>query len=146
MEIKRPQNIAHRLKEFSFQIADRSVQLEPSLASPWQTIPLDSLDDLVASKMVALVERGAPRDFVDIFTVCQNNLVSPNQCWQLWEKRQRLATENPSRSRAVLAILTHLARIEQQRPLSAITDQTAKESAIQVRSWFKEVFAHDPTL
>lgn len=136
----------HRRKEFSFQIADRSVQLEPSLASPWQTIPLDSLDDLVASKMVALVERGAPRDFVDIFTVCQNNLVSPNQCWQLWEKRQRLATENPSRSRAILAILTHLARIEQQRPLSTITDQSAKELAIQVRTWFKEEFAHDPTL
>jgi predicted nucleotidyltransferase component of viral defense system len=30
---------------------------------------IDSFGDLVASKMVALVERGAPRDFFDIFTL-----------------------------------------------------------------------------
>ena len=41
---------------FSFQIARRSAQLEPSRPAPWIRVPLDSLADLVASKMVALVE------------------------------------------------------------------------------------------
>src|SRR5450759_4375172 len=48
---------------FSFQIARRSAQLEPSSLAPWIRVPLDSLADLVASKMVALVERGGPRAF-----------------------------------------------------------------------------------
>jgi hypothetical protein len=50
---------------FSFQIARRSAQLEPPELAPWTDVLLDSLSDLVASKMVALVERGAPRDFRD---------------------------------------------------------------------------------
>jgi hypothetical protein len=42
-------------KVFSFQIAQRSAQLEPSKPAPWIDVPLDSFPDLVASKMVALV-------------------------------------------------------------------------------------------
>jgi len=34
--------------------------------------------------MVALVERGAPRDFLDIYTVCQAGLVTLEECWELW--------------------------------------------------------------
>ncbi len=52
---------------FSFQIARRSAQLQPSSPTPWVDVLFDSLPDLVASKMVALVERGAPRDFRDIY-------------------------------------------------------------------------------
>lgn len=44
---------------FSFQIARRSAQLEPSTPAPWTNVLLDSFPDLVAGKMVALVERGA---------------------------------------------------------------------------------------
>src|SRR3954467_1655715 len=55
---------------FSFQIASRSAQLQPPTTLPWSDVALDSLPDLVASKMVALVERGAPRDFRDIYAVC----------------------------------------------------------------------------
>ena len=51
---------------FSFQIASRSVQLENSVSANWIDVPLDSLSDLIASKMTALVERGSPRDFLDI--------------------------------------------------------------------------------
>ena len=60
---------------FSFQVARRSAQLEPSTPSPWEGILLDSFDDLVASKMLALVERGAPRDFLDIYNLCDERLV-----------------------------------------------------------------------
>ncbi len=54
-------------KVFSFQIAHRSAQLQPSVPLPWANSLLDSFDDLVARKMVALIERGAPRTF-EIFT------------------------------------------------------------------------------
>jgi predicted nucleotidyltransferase component of viral defense system len=61
---------------FNFQIAKRSVLLRPTILSPWTDISLNSLDDLVASKMTALIERGAPRDFVDIYTICDKKLVT----------------------------------------------------------------------
>jgi hypothetical protein len=69
-------------KVFSFQIAHRSARLKPAQQSPWQGVKVDSLDDLIASKMTALVERGAPRDFLDIYTLCQNSIVTAVQCWQ----------------------------------------------------------------
>ena len=71
---------------FSFQVADRSALLGEPQTGPWPGgILLDSLDDLVASKMVALVERGAPRDFRDIHAVCGAGLFDPPGCWRLWE-------------------------------------------------------------
>ena len=51
-----------------FQIAERSAELEASVTGVWPGgIGIDSFKDLVASKMVALVERGAPRDFLDVY-------------------------------------------------------------------------------
>jgi hypothetical protein len=56
---------------FSFRIARRSAQVEEPLQSPWPgRIGIDTLNELIASKMNALVERGAPRDFRDIHAVC----------------------------------------------------------------------------
>jgi hypothetical protein len=37
-------------------------------------------------KLVALLERGAPRDFQDIFTMCGDALLSVQQRWELWKK------------------------------------------------------------
>ena len=128
-------------KVFTFQIARRSAQLEPSVPSPWYDIPLDSLNDLVANKMVALVERGAPRDFLDIYHLCQEGLYTSEQCWQLWQKRQQLAASDKSATRANMALQTHLARIEQHRPLFQISDPIARQSAQKVRAWFKKEFS-----
>ena len=125
---------------FSFQIARRSVQLEPCLRAPWVDVWIDSLADLVASKMVALVERGAPRDFRDIFAVCEAGLVTPQECWRLWKERQASAQGDVSPQRARLAVMTHLARIEQHRPLEEILDPGQREQAEAVRQWFKEEF------
>ena len=127
-------------KVFSFQIAHRSTQLEPSTASPWQGILLDSFNDLVASKVTALVERGAPRDFLDIYTLCQENLVTPSRCWLLWRQRQTLAGSDTQSTRARLAVQTHLARIEQHRPLNEISDVSTRTSAENVRKWYKTEF------
>ena len=125
-------------KVFSFQIAARPGQLEPSVTAQWQAVLLDSFTDLLASKMVALVERGAPRDFRDVYTVCQAALATPQTCWQLWQQRQELMGNDPDRERAALAVATHLTRIERQRPLVNIPDKAERKQAEHVRNWFKE--------
>lgn len=125
---------------FSFQIANRSVQLQPSSKASWAPILVDSLQDLVASKMVALIERGAPRDFRDIYALCESDLISPSYCWELWKKRQRAVKSDIDGFRARTAIETHLARIIQHRPLETIEDVNQRSEAEQVRQWFMEVF------
>lgn len=125
---------------FSFQIAHRSAQLQPSVTVEWTDVLLDSLTDLVASKMVALVERGAPRDFRDIYQVCQEKLTTPSQCWQWWEQRQILAGSDTDHYRARLAVETHLARITQHRPLDNIDNPKQREAAQHVRHWFQMEF------
>jgi hypothetical protein len=125
---------------FSFQIAARAAQLEPSAKLPWVDVGLDSLSDLIAGKMVALIERGAPRDFRDIYTLCQAGLTAPEQCWTLWQRRQELSGSDTDEARARLAIETHLARIEQHRPLTQIEDVQSRTQAEHVRGWFREEF------
>ncbi|MBN1658174.1 MAG: nucleotidyl transferase AbiEii/AbiGii toxin family protein [Anaerolineae bacterium] len=121
---------------FSFQIAERSAQLRPSLSVAWTDVLLDSFPDLVASKMVALVERGAPRDFRDIHAVCQAGLTNAAQCWQWWRERQRLVGSDEDAVRARLAVETHLARIAQHRPLTGIKDAAERAKAEHIRGWF----------
>jgi len=124
-------------KVFSFQIAKRSAQLEESRPAPWTEVLLDSFADLVANKMNALVERGAPRDFRDVYTVCQHGLVSPAECWRLWRQRQELAGASTDARRARLAVETHLARIVRHRPLAAITDPADRAAAERARRWYQ---------
>jgi hypothetical protein len=125
---------------FSFQIAARTMRLEETVLAGWINVPLDSLADLVASKMMALVERGAPRDFLDIYTLCQAGLLSIDECWTLWRRRQTLVGSDADASRAHLAIETHLERIALHRPLEKITDLQQREQARQLRDWFLNDF------
>lgn len=74
-------------KVFSFQVASRSAQLDAPERLPWADVSLDSLNDLIASKMTALVERGAPRDFRDVYTLCERGLTSARESWGLWAER-----------------------------------------------------------
>lgn len=106
----------------------------------WINVPLDSFDDLVATKMNALIQRGAPRDFLDIYTICQAKLISMVKCWNLWHKRQGLIGNEHDASKARLAIETHLERISLQRPLEQIKDDQERENAKQVREWFLNSF------
>jgi len=129
-------------KVFSFQIAHRSIQLQPSVTAPWIAVQLDSFPDLIASKMVALVERGAPRDFRDIYAVCQAGLTQPIECWAWWRERQTKAQSDSDPQRARLAIETHLERIIQHRPLSQVADPHQKAAAEQLRTWFMKEFLH----
>ncbi|MEA2691835.1 MAG: Nucleotidyl transferase AbiEii toxin, Type system [Acidobacteriota bacterium] len=125
---------------FSFQVAVRSAQIEPTTTLPWVDVALDSLPDLIASKMTALVERGAPRDFRDIHTVCEDGLVTAKECWQLWKERQHRAGSDADPHRARLAVETHLARIAQHRPLASIDEPEQQAAAANLRSWFTQEF------
>ncbi|NIV92455.1 hypothetical protein GWN42_06530 [candidate division KSB1 bacterium] len=126
---------------FNFQIARRSAQLRPTISSPWKPVALDSFEDLVASKMTALVERGIPRDFLDIYEICINHLCSVNQCWQLWKAREEKRGAKSIDSKvAKNAVLMHLKRIERMRPLDLVKDNKAREHAETVREWFKNEF------
>jgi len=130
-------------KVFSFQIAARSARLEDPISAGWVDVPLDSLADLVASKMVALVERGAPRDFLDIYQICQAGLLDIDECWSLWRRRQLLSSSDTDLARARLAIETHLERIALHRPLEKIIEPDQQEQAQQLRTWFKDEFLQE---
>jgi len=136
--------LSHEKKAiFSFQIAHRSARLCEPQASPWPGgILVDAFEDLVASKMVALVERGMPRDFLDIYTLCQHGWCDATHCWALWQERQKQAGEDADRQRAALAIRTHLERLEQIRPLERIADPQQRQTAQVLRTWFAEEFLH----
>lgn len=90
--------------------------------------------------MVALIERGAPRDFRDIYALCQAGLTTPEECWQVWRQRQQLAGSDTDTQRVRLAIETRLARIELHRPLDGISDPGRKAEAEQARTWFRKEF------
>lgn len=121
---------------FSFQVAERSALLRDEIAGVWEGgIRVDALEDLLASKMAALVNRGAPRDFLDIYTLCQSQQTSPTMCWRLWQERQRAAGEDDDLERARLAVRANLARIEAARLRDAVDEHSAA-----LRAWFKREF------
>lgn len=121
-------------KHFSFQIAVRSVQLEPPITSPWAPILIETLADTVGSKMNALVERGSPRDFLDIRMVEASGQLTANACWDLWAKKNRGQSVPAAKQKALL----HLMALETRRPLEAITDAIEREQARQLRTWFRQ--------
>jgi hypothetical protein len=130
---------------FNFQIAKRSAQLRPTLLSPWDPVQLDSFEELVANKMTALVERGIPRDFLDIYEVCRQKLSTIQRCWELWKEREeKRGVEHVDVSMAIHAMRMHLNRIEKMRPLDSITDLNARRQAKKLRVWFKNEFSKTP--
>jgi len=131
---------------FSFQIARRTALLGEEIVGLWPGgVRLDGFSDIVASKMVALINRGAPRDFRDIHALVKADLISARECWDLWEGRQKLAREDTDRRRAALAIRSHLARIESVRPLESIESTDQRAEAAQVRGWIAKELLGEPS-
>jgi hypothetical protein len=125
-----------KTKVFSFQIAVRSVELEPPQPSPWPPILIETLADNVASKMNALVDRGSPRDFMDIYQVNSAGLMNQATCWELWERKNSGESRLPAKQK----VLMHVTALEQRRPLTSIADAGERERASAVRRWFREEF------
>ncbi len=123
-------------KIFSFQIAVRDVPLDEPLVSPWPPLLIETLRDNIGSKMNALVNRGAPRDFVDVYRVVNDGLIPAGACWALWREKNAAGSIEDARGKA----LTHLTRLEQRRPLETIAAPEEQENARTLRRWYKETF------
>ena len=128
-------------KVFSLQIAPRDRYLDATLEAEWPPVRIETLRDNVASKMNALVNRGAPRDLRDVHEVCRRGLLSASQCWELYEEK------NPGQSvgDAAAKVLHALERLEVQRPLDSIADADQRREAAAVRSWYRDVFCRTPS-
>lgn len=123
-------------KIFSFQIATRDKQLEKPHLSPWAPLLIESLVDNVASKMNALVNRGAPRDFVDIYNVVESGILSIGRCWEVWKLKNPDGIERVAKD----SISTHLNRLNIKRPLEKIDIMEERENAKRLRDWFGDKF------
>ncbi len=121
---------------FSVQIADRTVELEPPILSPWPPIPIETLRDNLGSKMDALVARGAPRDFRDIYEIVQADLATVSECWDLWQAK------NPDTSvdRARAQVIKHLESIAERRPLDQLPEPE-RPAADALRRWVRAKLA-----
>lgn len=124
-------------KQFSFQISRRTLALDNAIPSAWQPVWIETLRDNVASKMTALVQRGAPRDFLDIYQLCTRNVVSMAECWTWFMEKNPGVTVDEAKRK----IIARLAMIETTRPLETIAGDAAREQSARVRDWYHCVFA-----
>ena len=122
-------------KAFSFQVAVRSVEIDQPIASPWGRFPIETLDDNVASKMVALVARGAPRDFVDIKAVVDAGLVTVERCWELWQAKDPGVAPDDALTR----VRINIERIASRMPLERLSAER-RSAATQLRAWYRDEF------
>jgi hypothetical protein len=114
---------------FAFQVAIKTRPVESPLPSVWGALKIESLRENLANKMSALVQRGAPRDLVDIATLLRKSLTRESECWTLW----RLKNPEFSIAAAKSTILKHLSSLASRRPLTAILDAEERHRAETVR-------------
>lgn len=123
-------------KQFSFQISERTLYLDEAIAAEWRPIWIETLRDNIGSKMTALVQRGAPRDLLDIYEMVHRSVVSMEDCWDLWRRK------NPdvSKDEAMRKICARMEQIALSRPLESIQPLAARERAALVRAWYRDIF------
>lgn len=118
---------------FSVQIAARDIELDPPIVSPYPPIQIETLRDNIGAKMNALVNRGAPRDFIDIYAIAQSGTATVQELWECWQqKNPRLNLAD-----AKAQVLRSLSAIEQRRPASRMTEGERLQT-IPVRTWIRE--------
>jgi len=120
----------------SLQVAQRDRYLSAPVPSTWAPVQLEALADTLASKMTALINRGAPRDMRDIYVVCQAGLTTVEELWQLWQRTH----PGVRQADAALQIHRHLAALEARRPLASLP-RDAKAAAASTRQWLREQLA-----
>jgi hypothetical protein len=132
---------ANRRTIFSFQIAPRDVELEPPTVegSPFAPVPIEAFADNLGAKMTALVSRGAPRDFQDVYTVVSTQIALPDELWALY------AAKNPGSDirLAKAQVAQRLAEIELRRPLDSL-DPNSRSAAEKLRAWVRDEFVGQP--
>lgn len=118
---------------FSFQIALRTRELESPKASVWAPVQVETLRENIGAKMNALVLRGAPRDFLDIYEVCRRGLATSQECWDLWQSK------NPDKDlRSARAnVARNIEQLIRRRSIESITDDDERQRTEAVRRWLK---------
>jgi hypothetical protein len=124
---------------FSFQIAVRSIALEEAVPSAWPPLRVETLADNVGAKMNALINRGAPRDFLDIHAVVTAGLLTTRRCWELWQAKNPGGSMDAARRN----LLLHLASLDARRPLESIANPAERDRARQLRDWFRQNLLRD---
>lgn len=129
-------------KQFSFQISRRTLYLDDAIPAEWQPLWIETLRDNVGSKMTALVQRGAPRDFLDIYELVNRSLITIADCWQLW------SLKNPGVpvDEAMRKVAARMESIALTRPLDTIQPKAARESAALVRAWYRDTFTQPKSI
>lgn len=123
-------------KQFSFQISRRTLYLDEAIHAEWQPVWIETLRDNVGSKMTALVERGAPRDFLDIYELVNRSIITIADCWRLWTLKNPGVLVDEARRK----VYARMESIALTRPLESIQPLVARESAALVRSWYRDTF------
>ena len=123
-------------KAFSFQVAERDVELARPVKGLWGNIAVESIDDNVGAKMSALVTRGAPRDFVDIKAIVDSGIATVDGCWSLWLRKNPSATLEYGK----MAVQNNLAALIARTPLQSLPAER-RGAASALRSWFRNTFA-----
>ncbi|MEW6752783.1 MAG: nucleotidyl transferase AbiEii/AbiGii toxin family protein [Candidatus Latescibacterota bacterium] len=118
---------------FTVQVSVRSVAIDEPLPSAWPPVQIESFRDNLGAKMSALVGRGAPRDFTDVFEVCRRQLASEGDCWSLW----RLKNPGQDATEAKARVLHHLEQLAARRPLADIPAGEERERAERLRAWVR---------
>jgi Nucleotidyl transferase AbiEii toxin, Type IV TA system len=127
LELKKGRSVV-----FSVQIADRDIELDPPIASPYPPVQIETLRDNIGAKMNALVNRGAPRDFVDVYSIVTEGVATVAELWQCWQqKNERLEV-----TAARLQVLRHINSIEQRRPIEQIPEDQ-RNQATYIRRWVR---------
>lgn len=123
-------------KQFSFQISRRTLYLDEAIPAEWRPLWIETLRDNVGSKMTALVLRGAPRDFLDIYELVSRSVISISDCWELWSHK------NPGVSvdEAMRKVFARMESIALMRPLETIQSKASRDSAALVRAWYRDTF------
>ena len=127
-------------KVFSLQIASRDRWLDAPVEAAWPPVRIETLRDNAASKMTALVERGAPRDLRDIHQLCDRGLMSVDDCWTLYREKNPSCAERDAAAKVLYAV----ERLEMQRPLDTIESAAQRQEAEALRRWYRTVFCPHP--
>ncbi|MBI2925256.1 MAG: nucleotidyl transferase AbiEii/AbiGii toxin family protein [Verrucomicrobia bacterium] len=126
---------------FSFQVAQRTSQLAPYLSSAWGGLRIESLEDNIASKMCAFVDRGVGRDFSDVYQIHHRLGWSAAQLWQLWQTKNppRAVGDAKTKARVKFEVLVR------SRPLERIQPEAQRRELAAARRWFQvEMLADEP--
>jgi hypothetical protein len=141
-------------KVYSVQVAKRDRYLDSPVLSEWN-VPIETLRDNIGSKMKALINRGTPRDFLDIHKICTEGKATAQGCWDIASQvispwAATMANESNTKERiqqGKAEVAHHLLQIETRKPLppEMANESDQIKNARSLRNWFKTHFlTRDP--